>query len=181
MRSSLSLALTCSAALVLAACGGDGELDRDVVTNLPSGSANGVAASGAYRLQIRTRSCNGSCSVTVIGISWHLCEVDENTVETVTVVQKDGTLKMTEIGSTMYVDQMHGGINADGSFDGGGYNIQQGSSVGVTIRVRGTIATDGTLVADAQGKGNGSYDSQTISCRASYEVTGQRSGPPPLP
>ena len=176
---SLTLALACSA--VLAACGGDDDLDRDVVTNLPPGSAAGAAASGRYRLQIRTRSCNGSCSVTVIGISWRLCEVDDDDTETVTVLQKDGALEMTEIGSSMYVDQMHGGINADGSFDIGGYELQQGSSVGVAIRARGSIAPDGTLVADVQGKGNGSYEGQTISCRASYEVTGQRSGLPPLP
>jgi hypothetical protein len=104
--------------------------------------------------------------------------VGDDDTETVKVVQKDGALEMTEIGSSMYVDQMQGGINADGRFDIGGYELQQGSSVAVAIRARGSIAPDGTLVADVQGKGNGSYEGQTISCRATYEVTGQRSGPP---
>lgn len=175
-----SFTLVCSLILALAqsACSGDGDLDRDVVTNLPPGNASGAAVSGTYRLQIHTSSCSGSCAVTVIGISWRLCEVGDDDTETVKVAQKDGALEMTEIGSSMYVDQMHGGINADGSFDIGGYEPQQGSSVAVAIRARGKIAPDGTLVADVEGKGNGSYEGQTISCRATYEVTGQRSGPP---
>lgn len=163
--------------VLLAACGDD-TLSRDVVTNLPPGDATGSAATGTYHLQVRTRSCSGSCSVTVIGISWRLCEVGDSASETVTVTQTNGTLDIRDIGSSMYVNQLHGGIDGDGSFDVGGYQIQEGTSVGVAMRVQGTIAASGAIVADAAAKGNGSYDGQTISCSATYEVTGERTGKP---
>jgi hypothetical protein len=161
--------------LVLTACGDD-ELSRDVVTSLPPGDATGSETSGTYTLQIATRTCSGSCALTVFGVSWQLCEVGDGNTETVHVIQTDGALSIEEIGKSMYVEQLHGGIDADGRFDVGGYKIQEGSSVGVAVRARGTITADGSFVGDAQAHGSGSYDDQTISCSASYEVTGQRTG-----
>jgi len=170
-----TLALALALTLHLPACGGDDELDRDVVTSIPPGNAAGSAASGTYSLQIRTVSCTGACpTYKVLGFTVSLCSVGDSDSETVKVTQTDGVLDVSEIGSSLYVEQLRGGINQDGTFDVGGYQIQSGTSVAVTARAQGTINPGGTLVGSARAKGTGSYDGQNIACTGSFEISGQR-------
>jgi hypothetical protein len=168
-----ALALALALAPALSACG-DSELDPEVVTSIPPGDGSGTGASGRYRLEIQTLSCSGSCPTFSVGIfTIRLCTAGDSDTENVQVVQSDGVLEVKEIGSSMYVENLRGGINKDGSFDVGGYQVQSGTNVAVTARARGTIAGD-TFTAEAKVRGTGDYDGKTIACSAAYSISGQR-------
>jgi hypothetical protein len=161
--------------MILVSGCGSGELDRDVVTNLPPGDATGTDHSGEYQLTIRTKSCDGRCpTFQVWGFTVRICSPGNTDTEQVTVTQTDGVLEVTELGSSMYVQSLRGGVNTDGTFDVGGYEIQQGTEVGVAARVQGQIDGSGRIQATARVCGNGSAEGETIACTGTFDVTGLR-------
>jgi hypothetical protein len=74
----------------------------------------------------------------------------------------------------MYVQRLKGGVNGNGSFDVGGYEMQQGVDVGVSARVQGQIDADGKIQATARLLGNGTAEGETIACSGTFDVTGVR-------
>jgi len=159
--------------LCVAGCGGDGDLSKDVVINLPPGDATGAALSGEYQVTIATTDCSGQCpSYTVWGFTVHICRPGAVDNERITVNQDNGVLEV--IGdSSLWVQHMKGGIYQDGHYDVGGYAVQ-GEAVDVTARVRGTISPDGTLTGTALAKGVGESDGLKINCVGSYDFSGKR-------
>ena len=160
----------------LAGCGGDSGLSRDVVTSLPDGNGAGTALSGQYRVTINTTSCSGECpSFQVLGVfTYSICEVgavDSN--ETITATQTDGHLEV-EGDSSLFVQRLVGGVDADGTFDIGGYEAQGEGQVDVTARAEGRITTGGAIQATAQARGVGSAEGKSINCVGSYTLSGQR-------
>lgn len=159
--------------LPLAACGSDG-LDPDEVKSIPAGDATGSELSGGYRLTIVTERCSGQCpTFNVFGFWVRLCTPGHVDTETVTVAQTDGVLEVLDLGSSMYVNALKGGIYADGTFDVGGYEVQEGVEVGVAARVRGTVTTAGKITATATVFGQGEAEGKTIKCTGTYEVNGE--------
>jgi len=159
----------------IAACGGSGELSREEVTSIPPGDATGTALSGSYRLTIVTTHCDGSCpSFQVIGsIYYSICKPNATDHETVTVTQKEGVLEVTG-DSSLWVQNMSGGVLSDGQFDVGGYETEADGNVQITARVKGTIDDTGSILATARVRGVGSAEGQTINCTGTYDVTGAR-------
>lgn len=161
--------------MILASGCGSSELDPDVVTNLPPGDANGTAHSGQYQLTILTKTCDGRCpTFQVWGFTVRICSPGNTDTERVTVTQTDGVLEVTELGSSMYVQSLKGGVNTNGSFDVGGYEVQQGVDVGVSARVQGQIDNNGKIQATAKLLGNGTAEGETIACTGTFDITGVR-------
>lgn len=164
------------ALVVLAGCGDDNGLSRDVVTSLPDGNAAGAALSGQYRVTITTTSCSGECpSFQVLGVfTYRICEVgavDSN--ETITATQTDGHLEVVG-DSSLFVQRLVGGVDSDGAFDIGGYETQADGQVEVTARAKGSISAGGAIQATAQARGVGSAEGKSINCVGSYTLGGQR-------
>lgn len=160
----------------LVGCGGDSGLSRDVVTSLPDGNATGTALSGQYRVTITTTSCAGACpSFQVLGVfTYSICKVgDVDSNETITTTQTDGHLEVVG-DSSLFVQRLVGGVDADGAFDIGGYEAQGEGQVDVTARARGSISQSGLLQATAQARGVGSAEGKSINCVGSYTLSGQR-------
>jgi hypothetical protein len=159
--------------LCVAGCGGDSDLSREVVTNLPPGDAAGTALSGEYNIDITTTDCSGQCpSYTVLGFTVHLCRPGNVDSERVTVTQQDGLLDVKG-DSSLWVQRLKGGVYQDGHYDIGGYAVQ-GEAVDVTARVRGTLTAGGAFNGTARVKGVGESDGLQINCLGSYDIIGQR-------
>lgn len=164
----LGLALAVGA---LFGCGGDGELSTDTVTSLPDGTATGTAHSGRYRLTVVTTSCGGSCPKFQYGpFVMTICDMDDKSSDTVTLTQQDGHLTVTD-ASSFYVSRLEGGINADGSFDVGGTELQSGV-VRVNARARGSIDASGGITGEVKAHGNGEAEGQSINCTGTYALSG---------
>lgn len=159
---------------VMTGCGSS-QLSKEEVTSIPPGNATGSSRSGAYSIEVKTRSCSGQCpSFKVLGFTVRICSEGSTNSELITVTQTDGVLEVSGLSSSMYVQQLKGGIDADGSFDVGGYQIQENADVGVAARVKGTIDDQGRIVARASAYGNGTVDGKTVSCTGEFELTGER-------
>lgn len=126
----------------------DDYLDRDVVESIPEGDAVGAGFSGAYETRTTTVSCAGACEpIDAGGTTYSVCDRDEESVEWVTVYQDDGSLRVDldddgHIGINLdgYVPvRLHGGIDADGGWDIGGYDTKFGGELESTARIRGTV------------------------------------------
>jgi hypothetical protein len=131
------LALSFIAAV--AACGGAaGDLDPDVVTELPPGDGTGTAATGTYDMESVTTGCSGSCRIEVEGFPYSACDVGTRLEETAEVEQQDGRLTV-DVADSDYVSQLAGGIDADGSYEVGGLRTQNGGEVVITARSVGTV------------------------------------------
>ncbi len=164
-------------ALVLAGCGGDSFLDRDTVTDLPSGTATGSSFTGEYDIEIYTSDCSGKCPL--IDYDWFtytVCDVGMKDDDEVSLSQTDGRLQVDSDGG-LPVTRLIGGIDADGWFDAGGWATQAGGEVEITARVQGTIGSDGAIIATANLRADGTAEGETIACRGEFEITGRRSDP----
>jgi hypothetical protein len=161
---------------VLAGCGGDAFLDKDTVTDLPSGTASGSSFSGEYDIEIYTSDCSGSCPL--LDYDWFtytICDVGMKDDDEVELAQTDGRLQVDSDGG-LPVTRLTGGIDADGWFDAGGWATQEGGDVEIVARVQGTIAADGSIDATAHLRADGKARGETIACRGVFEITGTRSG-----
>ena len=156
-------------------CSDDGSADLavDVVTNLPDGTGTGTTASGEYDVELYTAACGGGCVVDYQGFTISLCDVGSRDSVTLTVTQTEGHLQVDVPDDSLYVTRLEGGIDEAGGFDVGGYATQQGGTVTITARVRGTLV-DGALAGTALAHGDGNVDGHGIDCIATYELTGTR-------
>lgn len=159
-------------ALLAPACGSDG-LERSDVEDLAPGDATGSDASGVYELELFARDCLGSCLVRAGVITASLCDAGELATEIVEVTQTDGRLVMDSAG--LVVERITGGIDADGSFEVGGFGTQYGGSVAVAVYSSGTLEGD-RFTGTAQSRGSGSVEGNSIDCTAIYEISGVRTG-----
>jgi hypothetical protein len=154
--------------LLVAACGGSSDLDRDAVTNIPPGDATGTAMTGAYRMETITTDCDGECSTNIGGAIYSACDVGTRLEDTVMVTQTDGALRI-DVEDSDYVSRMEGGLDASGAYDVGGVKTQLGGQITITARTQGTI-TGPALTGIARLRVTG----QGLSCRIETEVSGVR-------
>ncbi len=126
----------------------DEYLDRDVVENIPEGDAAGDGLSGSYQTRASVVSCAGACGpIDNGGTTYVVCERDAESIEWITVYQEEGALRVDldddgHIGINLdgYVPvRLHGGVDADGSWDVGGYDTKFDGSLEATARARGTV------------------------------------------
>ena len=155
---------------LVAGCAGGG-LQRSDVEDLPAGDAVGTAASGDYGLELYTRSCSGTCLVHSGGFTASLCDVGQIDDTTLTVTQQDGALVMQSDG--LVLDRLTGGLDADGTFDVGGWGTQQGGEVEVEVRSSGTLAGD-AFTGTAESRGHGHVGGEHVDCTARYDLSGAR-------
>jgi hypothetical protein len=165
-------ALLCTMVVAALGCGGDGDLGRDVVTNLPDGTASGTAATGTYDIDLYTSACSGACAASTGIFTASVCDVGQRNPATMTVVQTDGHLQVDAAAGSLMVTRLEGGIDADDSFDVGGYGTQNGGTVDVTARARGTMGA--TLTGTVNAHATGPVGSAHLDCWATYELTGTR-------
>jgi hypothetical protein len=156
------------AIIFLVACGGDsGELDPDVVTNLPPGDATGTALGGRYSMSSLTTDCSGDCTTNIDGFVYAACDVGVRLDDTVVVTQADGALKI-DVEDNDYVSRLEGGVFASSMFEVGGVRTQYGGSVTIAARVTGTITS--TLSGTARLRVSG----QGLDCVIESEVSGEK-------
>jgi hypothetical protein len=148
---------------VLLACGttDSDTLDREGVTNLPSGTGIGTAASGDYQAEIRTTACSGTCPVGA-------CREGAVASGTLAVVQRDGYLSMTAFGGLL-----EGGIEKDGSFDVVGWTTVQAGALQQAFRSSG-VHTGNGFNASIEARRWGSSEGQDIDCLESGIISGMR-------
>jgi hypothetical protein len=186
--------ITVCAALMLGACGGSDPgvlgqqqlpglppgsgLTQSNVSNLPPGDAQGSAFAGNYVLAIYTTSCTGVCPL-VDGLS--SCDVGHESQEVPTVSQTNGRLELDDLN--LYVPRLVGGIDADGSFDIGGFATQLGGVIAIANRATGTVTSPDILAAAMSATSEehitGTTMGITLDCVATYSVTGARDYRPP--
>ena len=155
--------------VAVAACGGGGgDLDPDVVTELPPGDGTGTAATGTYEMSTVTTDCAGSCRIEVEGFPYSACDIGTRLDETAEVTQTDGLL-VVDVDDSNYVSRLEGGIDADGSYEVGGLRTQNGGEVVITARSVGTV-TGGTWTGTARllVKGMG------LNCTIEADASGTR-------
>ncbi len=125
----------------------DASLDRDVVESIPEGDAVGDGFSGSYATLATAVSCVGECGpIETNGVSSVVCSPYAESMEWITAYQDGGSLRVDldddgHIGINLdgYVPvRLLGGIDADGSWDIGGYGTKFGGTLESTARVRGT-------------------------------------------
>lgn len=162
--------------LTLAACndhhGGD---PIDEAMSVPPGDAMGSDRSGEYSVEIYTARCEGSCGAKEAGFVISFCDVGERDQESFTATQEDGELRIDGDDGN-YVSRYTGGIDADGSFEVGGYATSLGGAIEATAFVQGTFDGKSGFQAVADIHIWGSYDDETVDCFATYETDGVRSG-----
>jgi len=165
MHVQTALALT----LLVAACGGGGgDLDPDVVTDLPPGDGTGAAATGTYDMATVTTGCSGTCRIEVEGFPYSACDIGTRLDETAEVVQTDGVLTV-DVEDSDYVSQLAGGIDADGTYEVGGLRTQNGGEVVITARSAGIVsggAWSGTARLLVKGMG--------LDCTIEADASGTR-------
>jgi len=164
-------------ALMATGCGGDGGgyLAKKTVTGLPAGDATGSDFSGEYDVELYTSDCSGACPTIDYGLfTWSICDVGDKDSDYVTVLQTDGRLQVDSDGG-LVVTRLSGGINADGSFDVGGWSTEAGGDVTITARAAGTIS-DAGISATAKARAVGKAEGEFINCTATYEITGTELG-----
>lgn len=158
----LQIAFTIATGSFLLACGGtDDGLDRDTVTDLPSGSGTGTAASGNYRAEVRTTGCSGVCQPGA-------CREGSVSGGNLALVQRDGYLSMTAPGGVM-----EGGIEKDGSFEVGGWTTIQSGALQQAFRSDG-VHTGSGFSAQTEARRWGTYENLMIDCTESGILTATR-------
>lgn len=157
----------------------DEYLDREVVTSIPAGDASGNAFSGGYQMSATVVSCAGACGpIEVGGTRYMVCERDLESVEWVSVTQEDGVLRVNldddgHIGINVdgYVPiLLRGGINADGSWDIGGYDTKFADALESTARARGTVQPDEPLEGTLEVYSHGEFPDADIDCRSTLRL-----------
>lgn len=157
----------------------DDYLGRDVVTSIPLGDAVGDAFTGDYQARATTVSCAGECGPVMIGgTTYSVCERDAETVEWVTVDQQDGVLRVDldddgHIGINLngYVPvRLHGGIDADGSWDVGGFGTKFGRSLESTARARGVIRPNEPFEGTVEVKTIGAVEGTEVDCHTTHRL-----------
>jgi hypothetical protein len=172
----LRFTLLASLFALVPACGGgggDGDLDPEVVTNLPPGDGTGGGATGVFAMESITTSCDGECTIGGGGgdPGFSVCDVGTRLDETADVTQTDGEL-VIDIPDSQYVSRLEGGIFADNTFEVGGYVTQQGGEVEITSRVTGTVSG-----ANMTGTGRLRVSGLGASCTIGVDVDGTRAAP----
>jgi hypothetical protein len=165
--------------MITAACGGGGggsfeaDLDPEVVTNLPAGDGTGTAATGDYDLVSVTTGCAGDCLLggSDMDPGFPVCDVGTELTQTAHVEQDGGLLDIDVDGSD-YVSQLAGGINADGSFEVGGYVTQNAGEVELTSREVGTFGG-----ASLSGTGRLQIIGGDLDCLIEVDLEGTRQSP----
>jgi hypothetical protein len=164
--------------MITAACGGGGgsfeeDLDPEVVTNLPAGDGTGTAATGDYDLVSVTTACAGDCLLggSDMDPGFPICDVGTELTQTAHVEQDGGVLDI-DVDDSEYVSQLAGGVNADGSFEVGGYITQNGGEVEVTSREVGTF--DATSLS---GTGRLQVIGGDLDCLIEVDLDGTRQAP----
>lgn len=157
----------------MAACGGGSDLDRDAVTNIPPGDATGSAASGSYSFDLYISKCSGTCPLITVGLSTlSTCDVGFRDTADVTLTQSDGRIQIDS--QDLLVTRMTGGLDADGSFDVGGYGTQLSGAIDITTRAHGVLAQDGSVTAQNRTRAQGNVNGTKVDCTATYDVTGHK-------
>jgi hypothetical protein len=149
--------------------GSGGGLDPQSVTSIPDGNATGTAMSGDYRVEVYTSTCAGQCGPVQSGLfTVSLCDVGDTDNERLEVTETDGHLQVEMTGP---VSRHIGGVNADGTFDIGGYATQQGGSLTIVVRTTGTIdrATK-KVTAEARHRSFGTINGQAVDCYGEHDV-----------
>jgi hypothetical protein len=158
-----------------AGCGSsNGDLSQGAVTTIPAGDATGATDTGLYGIQVLTQACAGDCSYTVSGALVSVCDVGTKRSSTLTLTQTDGRLQVDDDDPALYVSRLLGGVYKDGHFDVGGFATQQAGAVEITARVTGTISAAGQLMGTARAAGQGTVSNDSISCMATFEITGMK-------
>ncbi len=143
----LGLAPGCETQGALPESAEDEYLARDVVESIPEGDAAGDVFSGSYETLATVISCAGACGpIDVGGTTYEVCERDAESIEWITVYQDGGGLRVDldddgHIGINLdgYIPvRLRGGVDADGSWDVGGYGTKFGDDLESTARARGT-------------------------------------------
>ena len=145
--------------------------------SVPPGDAVGSDRSGEYAVEIYTARCDGSCGAKEGGWIISFCDVGERDSESFTATQQDGELRIDGDDGN-YVSRYTGGIDADGSFEVGGYATSLGGAIEATAFVAGTFDGTSSFEAVADIHIWGSYDDESVDCFATYETEGVRSGQP---
>lgn len=157
----------------------DEYLARDVVESIPEGDAAGEAFSGSYQTRATIISCAGSCGpIDTGGTTYDVCERDAESIEWITVYQEDGTLRVDldddgHIGINLdgYVPvRLNGGIDADGSWDIGGYGTKFGGKLESTARARGTVEMDEPLEGTVEVRVFGAVSETDIDCHMTQRL-----------
>jgi hypothetical protein len=149
------------------------DLSQSTVTSIPPGNAQGSALSGDYQITVYTTSCAGTCPL-IDGIS--SCDVGHESIRAVQVTQVDGRLQTDD--DELDVSRLVGGINADGSFDIGGFATQKSSAISVAERVTGTVGSADEfhtpMNATVQERATGMAEGTSLDCLSTYSVSGTR-------
>lgn len=172
LRASTATLLLTGCMLSCAACGGadTAGLDPAEVENIGPGNASGQAFSGVFELEVRTVACDGSCSASTGLFTASLCDVGDVDYETVLINQHDGVL---QVEWSEPVSRLRGGIDANGSYEVGGYGTQSGGDLEISVRVDGAI--DGPdLTGTARSWSVGAIDDDRVDCVGDHEITGSR-------
>ena len=160
----------------------DDYLGREAVTSIPDGDAVGNGFSGGYQARATTVSCTGACdAVTVGGTSFPVCERDVESIEWVAVSQEDGHLRVDldddgHIGINLdgYVPtRLEGGIDADGTWEVGGYGTKFNSRLESTARARGTLQPDAPLDGTVEVHTYGIVDDVEVDCYTTHHLASQ--------
>ena len=148
---------------------GGHDLDKSTVTSIADGDANGTAFAGEYEVEIHTSACEGACGpIESFGLAVTFCDVGETDHDQPNVTQTDGHVRMD---TNAAVTRMEGGIDAEGSFDVGGYATALGGAIEVTGRVTGRLDVGvHAMTAEASGWAQGVVDGHYIDCVGTYEI-----------
>lgn len=153
---------------------GDTYLDREVVESVPEGDAVGDGFSGSYETRATAQACVGECGpIEVGGTMSVVCSPYAESEEWITAYQEDGSLRIDldddgHIGINLdgYVPvRLNGGINADGTWDVGGYGTKFGGRLESTARVRGTVQEGEPLAGTVEVHVFGTVDETEIDCQ----------------
>lgn len=174
----LRVLLPLATAAALTACADDStdeSLSMQSVTEIPEGDAAGTDRSGSYQVDLYTSHCEGKCLAVSDWYTVTFCDVGDRDLESFHAEQDDGALQI-DGNDDNYVSRYEGGIDADGSFEVGGYATDAGGAMKSTARVEGSIDEAGVIDAVAEIHVWGSFEGNGVDCYATYEVAGERSG-----
>jgi hypothetical protein len=158
---------------VLVACQEGDELNAESVREVPPGDARGEAASGSYRFESYTARCSGACGPVTSGIfTYHFCDVGDRDGGRAEIVQREGKLR-ADIDENFAITRYEGGLNADASFELGGYGTQNGGQLEFFGHIDGFLE-HGRIDATAEVRMQGTFENSRIDCLAIYEIEGER-------
>jgi hypothetical protein len=154
-----------------AACGAPDGLGRDDVTTIGPGDASGAEWGGVYSISVRTEDCEGSCSVEAEYFTASICDVGDVDTEAVLITQDDGALSV-EWDEPLSL--LEGGVDADGTFEVGGFGTESGGDLEISLRVDGTFS-GAILSARARSWSVGEVMDDGVDCLGHYVIEGTRS------